>query len=216
MTVVPAGIAVGLWMLALPHIASAQNLFNTTYFDVTQEPFYNSVHLVNSDSTQTLCANVYVFDATEQMIQCGSCPITHDGYLEVKVGTDNTTGIVWANQAENADHSFHDTGLLEIVSSTVGPACSATSAYTPAPNIRGWINHEPEEFDSLPATTTTSFVTGEDEVSFLSVASGSDPNRGGLSPVTLAFLQKRCAAIQESGLGTIFCPTETIEFFPAL
>src|SRR5690349_10292942 len=33
----------------------------------------------------TLCANIYVFDATQEMVECCSCPVTANGLLTISV-----------------------------------------------------------------------------------------------------------------------------------
>lgn len=86
-----------------------------------------------------LCAAIYVFDNSQELQACGSCPVTADGIISESVNHyllyNVLTGV--ANRA----------GVIKVLSTataTGGPTeCNATAKYAGAvtPGIRGWLTH---------------------------------------------------------------------------
>jgi hypothetical protein len=92
-----------------------------------------------------LCANIYVFDNAEEMVECCSCLVTPDGELDLDVHNDLTGNIVDAGVRPNR-------GIIGVISSNVPDSGSATCTPTgvafgeSAPwdlhtGIRGWLTH---------------------------------------------------------------------------
>ncbi len=83
----------------------------------------------------SLCANIFVFDANQEMSECGACYVSPDGLRTLSVNTDLTgnplTGVVLK------------TGAIKIVSTpTKGGTCPLPD-YTlnPVAGIRSWATH---------------------------------------------------------------------------
>ena len=53
----------------------------------------------------TICADIYVFDANQRMIECCNCPVTANGELELSIRNDLTgnpiTGVTWMGSSRN-------------------------------------------------------------------------------------------------------------------
>jgi hypothetical protein len=87
-----------------------------------------------ADSGTSLCANIYVFDNTEEMHECCSCDITSNGYLDLTVSGNLLSNIL--------DGGVKPTrGIIKEVSSLVpSGGCNPTS-YSPQDGIKGWLTH---------------------------------------------------------------------------
>lgn len=169
----------GLLLLApISRVAWAQNVYNTTYFDVDPNLSYpisaaplptlgspsadNTVRMVNPTFHKNaisvpgdtpgavggLCAMIYVFDDSEEPIECCGCPISNDGVITLSVEDDLTS-----NPGQGFGHPAGGTafthGVIETVSADpnlpVFPFCDPTAGVVPDPTIREWITHEPKE-----------------------------------------------------------------------
>jgi hypothetical protein len=86
-----------------------------------------------------LCAAIYVFDNSQEMQACCSCPVTADGIISESVNKNLLSNglTVAVNYA----------GVIKVLSTATakgGPTeCSAQAKYSGAvtPGIRGWITH---------------------------------------------------------------------------
>jgi hypothetical protein len=86
-------------------------------------------------SSGNICADIFVYDSSQELSECCSCLITPNGLLTLSVNKALTanplTGVTL------------NTGTVSIVSAkTVGGACPLpTSAIAPTPGIRSWATH---------------------------------------------------------------------------
>jgi hypothetical protein len=176
-------LAVAL-VLGVGTAAAQDNVYDVGYFAnaVAGAPLAH-LRLTNDGdaSTANLCANIYVFDNTEEMHECCSCLITSNGYLDLTVNGNLLTNIL--------DHGVAPTrGIIKEVSSLVpsGGVCNPVS-YTTQDGIKGWLTHAQREGGSYALTETT-----------LTDAS--------LSATELGFnLEETCGMLQSLGTGTGVC-----------
>lgn len=84
-----------------------------------------------SSDEGTVCADIYVFDANQEMMECCSCAITANGLLTLSL-RDNLV----ANTLQNVHAT---SGAVKIVSGRES-VCSETSP-TPAPDLRAFSTH---------------------------------------------------------------------------
>ena len=120
--------------LALCGSAFAQgdnSVYFTTYFanNVAAAPDATVRFINDGDTGGTLFADIYVFDDSQELTECCSCPITPDGLLSESVKNQLTatplTGIRPAR------------GVIKVISDSAGNPFSAT----PTPGLRGWATH---------------------------------------------------------------------------
>ena len=118
-----------LALVAMPSFAqtaTTTGAYLVDYFTHNNIANYDqSINLVNYGATGTpltspagdVCANIYVFDANQEMVECCSCRITPNGLLTLGVKTDLTlhplTSVVPAS------------GDVKIVSTAAAGSCSA-------------------------------------------------------------------------------------------
>jgi len=124
-----------------------------------------------------LCADIYVFDADEEMAACCSCTLTPDDLLELSVNSDLTgnplTGVTLT------------TGVIKVVSSTTRAGlCPLPVNITPVAALRTWVTH----------IQNGSFAVTED----------SSPDAT-LSQAEQNALQGQCNAIKKVGSGKGIC-----------
>jgi hypothetical protein len=101
-----------------------------------------TLRLINDGSAgeKDLCAAIYVFDNSQEMQACGSCPITADGIISESVNNQLVgSRIVLTSEVNHA-------GVIKVLSTATGSGpteCSASVQYSGAvtPGIRGWITH---------------------------------------------------------------------------
>jgi len=118
------------------------NVYSLTYFDnnVQNAPLTATIRIINpgtsgspiSGDEGTQCANLYVFDDTQEMLECCSCPITANGLLTISVQeiTENPLTVV----------PFR--GVIKMIASSPSPVCDATfTALLDPPNLRGFATH---------------------------------------------------------------------------
>ena len=89
-----------------------------------------TLHIINPGTTYTtVCADIYVFDAFQEMSECCSCSLSPDSIRTLSVNTDLTnnplTGKILAS------------GAIKIVSST----CGDPAKLNPTPTVRAWATH---------------------------------------------------------------------------
>jgi len=111
-----------------------------------------------------VCADIYVFNADQEMIECCDCRITANGLLTLSVNFDLTdnplTGFPPARD-----------GVIKIVSDNQAN-CDSTSP-VPVPDIRAWGTHLQNPTGTMLVTTEDEFLTAtlqQDELSFLGQA----------------------------------------------
>jgi hypothetical protein len=82
-----------------------------------------------------LCADIFVFDASEELSECCSCSLSPDDLRTLSVNNDLTS---------NPGNGVTVTsGVIKIVSSSTAgcPAPTSQSTVSPTPSIRGWVTH---------------------------------------------------------------------------
>ena len=131
---------------------------------------------------ENICADIYVFDDTQELLECCSCPISANGLLTLSLRNDLTANPI-TSQAP-------DKGVIKIVSSST---CIATSP-APTPNLRAWISHY-----ELIVGLTSAGSSAYSDASF---------DRSSLSSYEQSFLGQACAFAQYlgSGKGVCKCP----------
>ncbi|MBV9572841.1 MAG: hypothetical protein JOY93_02215 [Acidobacteriales bacterium] len=154
----------------------------------------------------TLYADLYVFDNSQELQDCCSCPITADGIISEDVNSE----LLYRPVTGFVNHF----GLIKIISSSTGP--DATQP-TPTPGIRGWETHIQAlgQFAKAPLFGTDSvslnnyaipqgpFAVTETQV--------QDANLSFAEEVTLTTLCKY-ALILGSGRGQCKCTPEDFTF----
>jgi hypothetical protein len=126
----------------------------------------------------TICADVYVFDATQEMVECCSCPITANGIAELSLLKDLTQNPLTGFPAPND-------GVIKIVSD-LNTNCNEL-APVPVPTLLGFASHVQQ-----PLSGT--YVTTEDEFQ-PAMLTGDE----------LAFLGQACSFVQYLGSGKGVC-----------
>jgi len=78
-----------------------------------------------------LCANIYIFDDTQEMAECCSCPLTANGPLIIPIEelTDNPLSIMPYR------------GVIKIVSTIPNQLCDPTDLSQPVPELRSFVTH---------------------------------------------------------------------------
>ena len=81
-----------------------------------------------------ICANIYVFDANQEMVACCSCRVTPNGLLSLSVANGLTNNPVTSVVPVN--------GEVKIISTLAGAKCTPlTYNGGIAPSIVGWASH---------------------------------------------------------------------------
>jgi len=147
-----------------------------------------TVRVINDgDTGGTLCAAFYVFDDSQEMQECCSCPVTADGLIAESVNR---------YLLSNSLTSFVNVkGVIKVVSTNApsGP-CDPTKG-SPTAGIRGWATHIQR--------ATSGYAITETEL--------HDANLGSAE---LAGLQQFCSfeIVLGSGRGTCTCGQEDRAF----
>jgi len=126
----------------------------------------------------SICADIYVFDSDQQMVECCHCPITANGLLALSVLNDLTAKPLTGFPAPNS-------GAIKIVSDLYSN-CNET-APSPIPELLSWGTH-------IQQPVTSAFVTTEDE--FQTAILTSDEQ---------TFLGEACSFVQYLGSGKGIC-----------
>lgn len=180
-------VALTIFVAAVTALASAQtyqlNYYSNRNNTAGADQF---VRIINPGEVGTplspnhgaLCADIYVFDATQEMIECCHCPITANGLEDLSL---------LHNLAQQPLTGFPapSSGVIKIVSDAY-PNCNET-APTPTADLLAWGTH-------VQQPITGAFVTTEDV--FLSAP---------LSSPELAFLGQACSFVQYLGSGKGVC-----------
>ena len=156
------------------------------------QPADQFVYIINSgyigtplsSNEGTLCANIYVFDAIQEMVECCACPITANALLALSVNNSLT-----ANPLTSVAPA---SGVIKLVSTLPnGTSCDPTKAGTLSPDLRAWATH-------LQQPTTGTFITTE--APFLPA-----PLATGGTSVEEGFLPQACSFAQYLGTGKAVC-----------
>ncbi len=133
-----------------------------------------------------LCADIYVFDATQEMVECCSCKITANGLREFSILNDLTQNPLTGFPAPNS-------GVIKIITD-LNTNCNETAPVIAVGGVGednygllGWQSHVQQ-----PVLGT--FVTTEDEF-----------QAAPLTGPELAFLGQACGFVQYLGSGKGVC-----------
>jgi hypothetical protein len=147
-----------------------------------------TVRVINDgDTGGTLCAAFYVFDDSQEMQECCSCPVTADGLIAESVNR---------YLLSNSLTSFVNVkGVIKVVSTNAPSGSCDPTKGSPTAGIRGWATHIQR--------ATSGYAITETEL--------HDAN---LSAAELAGLQQFCSfeIVLGSGRGTCTCGLEDHAF----
>jgi hypothetical protein len=180
------------------------------FFDVSEDTGAgdNVLRLVNpTRANGNLCAMIYVFDDDEELGECCGCPLSPNKLLPLSVEYNLTSN--WEIAGFDTD-----SGVVKIVSAVPNNptaaclpsrgcygGCDPTIAYTPTPNLNGWITH-------------TQMIYGQlDEVSgkpIFDLSEVSLTDNGATDAVEGSYLITQCASniSNGSGYGSCNCGSE--------
>lgn len=133
----------------------------------------------------TICADIYVFNSRQSMIECCNCPVSANGMLEISVLRDLTGNPV------TGPGSAPDSGTIKIVSDA-GNVCNATAPSS----VSGLVAHATHLKQLVPNGPITAT---EDEFQFVSNVSASE----------IAFLGSTCRLVRQLGSGRGVCTCGT-------
>ena len=135
-------------------------------------PLDQTVRIVNpgeqgsplSGTHGNVCADIYVFDANQEMIECCACKFSANALLTLSVNNDLTSNPLqgWPPPTD---------GVIKIVSDNQAN-CDPTSP-VPVPDIRAWATHLQWPGGPALVTTEDEFLNAplqQDELSFLGQA----------------------------------------------
>jgi len=124
--------------LATPSFAQvvATDAYQVNYYANNGAGLDQSVRIINTGQTGSpissdhgrLCADIYVFDQNQEMLECCSCPITANGLLTLSVATDLTASVLTNVPAP--------TGVIKIVAdqnAAAGARCTNAAQQIVAP-----------------------------------------------------------------------------------
>jgi hypothetical protein len=184
-------IALVLGVVSGTAVAQDNSTFAVTYYsnaNTTGAPDA-TVRVINDGNTGgQLCAAFYVFDDSQEMQECCSCPVSADGVI-----AESVNKYLLANSLTSfVNHK----GVIKVVSTTFPSGiCNPTNG-VPTAGIRGWATHIQKANGSTYAITETEL---------------HDAN---LAAAELASLQQFCSfeITLGSGRGVCFCDSEDNAF----
>ncbi|HXZ81802.1 MAG TPA: hypothetical protein VEG30_17880 [Terriglobales bacterium] len=112
----------------------------------------------------TVCADIYVFDARQEMIECCACRITANGMLELSVNLALTSNPLTGYPPPND-------GVIKVISDS-HDNCAETGP-VPTPDLRLWLTHLQSPDGKTLVMTESDFQQAplqENELSFLGLA----------------------------------------------
>jgi len=124
-------------------LASTKPTYSVAYFDSSQFQGSlpdQSVRIVNPGAQSTkstlgdLCANVYVFDSSQELKECCSCPVTANGFIRLSVNSNLTN-----NPGNGVAFNVGSVAIVPSVLSSSSP-CDPTSV-SPVPSLNVWGTH---------------------------------------------------------------------------
>jgi hypothetical protein len=182
--------------LALALLATGTALAQTYQGDFKVDYFANAnsgapdatIRLDNpGTSGGNLCADIFVFDASEEMSECCTCTLSPDDLRTLSLATDLT-----ANPGNGVPVT---TGVIKIVSSApVGGSClvpTSASNVSPTPEIQEWVTH-------VQTVSTGGYAITEDETQ------STD-----LGTTELRNLETDCSSLHRVGSGKGLCTCGT-------
>ena len=196
-------IILTLLVLSLAFLASAQSfeegVYSLNYYSNRNNSAGadQTVRIINpgthgtpiSADEGTLCANIYVFDSTQEMLECCGCKVTANGILQLSILKDLTQDPLTGFPAPNS-------GVIKLVSGLAGKVCDPTSVVT-YPTLLAWQTH-------VQQPTQGTFVTTED--AFKAAPLKTDKE---MAPdpalVEFDFLQQACSFVIYLGSGKGVC-----------
>jgi hypothetical protein len=155
-----------------------------------------TVRVINDgDTGGTLCAAFYVFDDSQEMQECCSCPVTADGLI-----SESVNNYLLANSLTSF---VNHRGVIKVVSTNAPSGSCDPTKGSPTAGIRGWATHI--QAASLPTGSIirSAFAVTETPL--------HDANLGSAE---LAGLQQFCSfeIVLGSGRGTCTCGLEDHAF----
>jgi hypothetical protein len=184
-------IALVLGVVSATAVAQDNSTYALTYYsnaNTTGAPDA-TVRVINDGNTGgTLCAAFYVFDDSQEMQECCSCPVTADGLI-----AESVNKYLLANSLTSF---VNHRGVIKVVSTTENSGvCDPTKGAATA-GIRGWATH-------IQKATSYTYAVTETEL--------HDAN---LAAAELASLQQFCSfeIVLGSGRGTCYCGAEDYAF----
>lgn len=123
-------------------------------------------------SGRKLCADIFVFDANQELSECCSCTVAPDGLLTLSVNADLTgnplTGTILT------------TGVIQIIpAATTGGMCPLPTAMTPQQALRAWSTHIQEDSDVTESSSPITAISLEDLSALEAVCSYIQGGGGG-------------------------------------
>jgi hypothetical protein len=83
-----------------------------------------------------VCANIFVFDASQELSECCSCLLSPDGLRTLSVNTDLTSNPL------TGSGSVLTGGVIKVVSTTLtAGTCPLPTNLNPIPALRAWTTH---------------------------------------------------------------------------
>jgi hypothetical protein len=184
-------IALVLGVVSATAVAQDNSTYALTYYsnaNTTGAPDA-TVRVINDGNTGgTLCAAFYVFDDSQEMQECCSCPVTADGLI-----AESVNKYLLANSLTSF---VNHRGVIKVVSTAENSGyCDPTKGAATA-GIRGWATH-------IQKATGYTYAVTETEL--------HDAN---LAAAELASLQQFCSfeITLGSGRGTCYCGAEDYAF----
>lgn len=141
-----------------------------------------TVRLTNPGTAAgNVCANVFVFDANQELSECCSCFLSPDGLRTLSVNTDLThnplTGVTL------------NTGVIKVISTTLtGGTCPLPIKINATPALRAWATH----------IQNSTFAVTETNAPDATLSTGE-----------VGRLQAECTAIKLDGSGAGICSCGT-------
>jgi hypothetical protein len=183
-------IALVLGVASATAVAQDSSTYAVTYYSNanTAGAPDATVRVINDGNTGgSLCAAFYVFDDSQEMQECCSCPVTADGLIAESVNR---------YLLSNSLTSFVNVkGVIKVVSTNAPSGSCDPTKGSPTAGIRGWATHIQR--------ATSGYAITETEL--------HDAN---LSAAELAGLQQFCSfeIVLGSGRGTCTCGLEDHAF----
>jgi hypothetical protein len=184
-------VALVLGVISATAVAQDNSTYAVTYYSNanTVGAPDATVRVINDgDTGGSLCAAFYVFDDSQEMQECCSCPVTADGLIAESVNR---------HLLSNSLTSFVNVrGVIKVVSTNAPSGSCDPTKGSPTAGIRGWATH-------IQRGTSPAFPVTETEL--------HDAN---LAASELAGLQQFCSfeIILGSGRGTCSCGLEDHAF----
>jgi len=184
-------IALVLGVVSGTAVAQDNSTYAVTYYsnaNTTGAPDATVRVINDGDTGGTLCAAFYVFDDSQEMQECCSCPVTADGLI--------SEGVNRYLLGNSLTSFVNHRGVIKVVSTAPNSGICDPTKGVATPGIRGWATH-------IQRGTSPAFPVTETEL--------HDAN---LAAAELAGLQQFCSfeIILGSGRGTCSCDSEDNAF----